>query len=118
MTRDRDDDCPPLLQPRLPAGFDRWRLSLPAGAERATSAQEWAGALVMVEQGTIEVSCVAGGRCRFVAGDVLALGWLPLKALRNPGPGVMQLVAIRRRGDRPTTVFLHLHRPRRVRSPR
>ena len=117
MTAEGSDRSTRVLRRRLSPGFERWQLSLPAGAERATSAEEWAGALVLVEEGTLEVSCLAGGRRTFVAGDQLALGWLPLKTLHNPGPGRMRLVAVRRRADRPTEPFLHLHRRRRIGSP-
>jgi len=88
-----------LLRGRLPAAFERWRVVVPPGIERPTSAAEWAGALVLIEQGVIEVDCHSGGYRRFVAGDLLALGWLPLKTIRNPTNEDAALVAVRRRGD-------------------
>lgn len=86
-----------LLRGSLPAAFERWRLMIAPGAVQETAASEWAGALVQVERGAIEVCCIAGGCRRFVAGDLLALGCLPLETVRNPGPEEAWLVAVRRR---------------------
>lgn len=99
-----------LSRPRLPPGFARWRVTLEPGAQRATTAAEWAGALVLVEHGALEVECEAGGRHRFGPGDLVALGWLPLSRLRNPGRVVTRLVAVRRRGDVPRRGFLRVLR--------
>jgi hypothetical protein len=88
-----------LLRGRLPAAFERWRVVVPPGFELPTTAAEWAGALVLIEQGAIEVDCHSGAFRRFVAGDLLALGWLPLKTIRNPTTEDAALIAVRRRGD-------------------
>lgn len=90
-----------LTRPDLPATFERWRMVLAPGAEQPTTAEEWAGALVLVERGHLEVDCHAGGRHTFAAGDLLVLGWLPLQTLRNRGEVPVRLVAVRRRGNRP-----------------
>ena len=68
-----------------------------------TKAGEWTDCLVMVESGTIEVVGEAGSRGRFEAGDLLALTWLSVCGLHNPGPEEARLVAIRplRRSDTP-----------------
>jgi hypothetical protein len=84
----------------LPSAFQRWELVLSPGAQRPTSADDWAGTLTLVRHGSLEVHCHAGGRHRFEAGDVLVLGWLPLLQLRNPGPRTLRLVALRRRDER------------------
>lgn len=83
--------------------FDRWRLAIPSGAALLTKAGEWTDCLVMVESGTIEVVGEAGSRGRFEAGDLLALTWLRVCGLHNPGPDEARLVAIRplRRSDTP-----------------
>jgi hypothetical protein len=97
-----DDELPDaLLGGSLPSAYQRWRLELAPGSERDTSAAEWAGALVLIESGTIDVGCLAGGQRTFVEGDLLALGWLPLKWMRNPGADVARLVAVRRRNVPP-----------------
>lgn len=85
----------------LPDGFDRWELSLAPGAARPSYAAEWDGCLVLVESGTLEVECAAGGRRSFPAGALLALGWLPLRTIRNPSTIPARLLAIRRRPERP-----------------
>ncbi len=86
-----------LTRRRLPAGMARWRARLLPGEERAALAGEWEGALVMVECGAIEVRCVAGARRVFGSGDVLALDWLGVRALRNVGLEEASLIAVRRR---------------------
>lgn len=97
-----------LGRPDLPPVFERFRLVLSPGERRPTRPAEWAGCLVLVERGTIEVDCDAGGMRSFAAGDLLALGWLPIRALRNPGSAEAILVAVRRRGDRTEEPFLHV----------
>ena len=97
-----------LARADLPPTFERWRTEIGAGTSRPTSAAEWAGCVVLVERGAIEVDCTAGGYRSFVAGDLLALGWLPLERIRNPGPEVARLLAVRRRGSVPQTPYLHV----------
>jgi len=111
-----DDEASPLLaalaRPDLPAHLERWRTTVAPGASRPTSAVEWAGAIVLVQRGSLEVDCTAGGTRSFSAGAVLALGWLPLTTLRNAGAVPVELLAIRRRGSRPTGAYLRILRPR------
>lgn len=76
--------------------FEAWNLSLAPGATRATTAAEWADTLVVVECGTLRVDCLAGASRTFIAGDHLALGWLPVQRLHNVGSDEMRLVAVRR----------------------
>lgn len=104
------DEAGFLTRPDLPEGFERWSLTLGSRSTRPTSAGEWAGALVRVETGTLEVDCLAGGHATFHAGDLLALGWLPIVRLRNPGREPVRLVAVRRRGDTPREAYLHVTR--------
>jgi hypothetical protein len=90
-----------LFPNRLAAGFECVRVTIPAGADRPTSADEWAGALVVVEQGAIEVLC-RGGACRsFGRGSFLSLSWLPVVCLRNAGPQVAVIAGYRRQGRVP-----------------
>lgn len=91
-----------LCRPDLPATFERWRVTLAAGDERRTDAAEWAGAFVCIEAGRVEVDCTRGGTRTFEAGDLLALGWLPLRAIRNAGPAEASILAVRRRDRRAT----------------
>jgi hypothetical protein len=77
--------------------FARRRVVLDPGASRPYEPAEWDDALVIVKRGEIDVECLAGGRMRFVAGDMLWLTGLPLRCLRNPGPEPVVLSAISRR---------------------
>src|SRR3954469_10785033 len=77
--------------------FARRRVVLAPGASRPYEAAEWDDALVIVKRGEIDVECRAGGRMRFVAGDMLWFTGLPLRALRTPGPEPAVLVAVSRR---------------------
>ena len=115
LERQDDADLVTLVtRPDLPPALDRWQVTLAPGSERETDPGEWAGALVLVAGGRLTVDCRAGGHRTFEAGDLLVLGWLPLRTLRNPGDSPVRLLAVRRRGDRPTAgllrVFRHIRR--------
>lgn len=99
-----------LARHELPARFERWRLRLPVGASRLTSAEEWAGALVLVERGRLEAECTVGGTRTFREGDLLALGWLPLRRLVSVGEEDLELLAVRRRDVGTTERYLHVVR--------
>jgi hypothetical protein len=88
-----------LVRPDLPTWFERWHTELAPQSSQPTTAEAWAGSLVLVEHGPIEVQCTEGAHRSFATGDVLALGWLPVVLLRNPGPEVARLLAVRRRGS-------------------
>lgn len=102
-----------LQRPQLPAGFERWRVELAVGQWRATDAAEWAGAMVLVEQGELQVECLAGGSRTFVEGDLLVLGWLPLRRLRNVGTADVRLLALRPLGRRPKHSLLRVMKAHR-----
>jgi hypothetical protein len=80
-----------------PDRFERRRHVLGPGVERPSDRAEWADTIVLIERGRLEVCCEAGARVIYEEGDLLPLGWLPLRALRNPGMAEMRLIAIRRR---------------------
>ena len=83
---------------RLAAGYECFRVTIPAGTDHPTSAEDWSGALVVIEQGAIEVVC-RGGACRsFGRGSFLSLSWLPIVCLRNAGPADAVIAGYRRRG--------------------
>jgi hypothetical protein len=92
-----------LARERIPLTFDRWRIAIPPGAALVTRAGEWTDCLVLVETGRIEVAGEAGSRGPFEAGDLLALTWLNVCGLHNPGPEEACLLAIRplRKRDEP-----------------
>ena len=88
----------------VPAGYERWSVRVAAGTTRATSPDEWTGALVIVERGSIEVVCDPGARRTFGRGSYLCLSWLPVVCLRNAGPEDALLAAYRRAGRGGTAV--------------
>ena len=73
------------------------RIAVPPGAELAYVAEDWAGSLVVVEEGRIELESRHGARQMFEAGSTLWLQCIPLRALRNPGGIATVLVATSRR---------------------
>ena len=105
------DEAGFLTRPDLPEGFERWEVRVPGRSRRPTTAGEWAGALVRVQSGTLEVGCLAGGHETFHAGDLLALGWLPIVELRNVGDEEVRLLAVRRCGSTPRGAYLDVDRP-------
>jgi hypothetical protein len=82
------------------AAFDVRVVELPPGGERPYDGAEWAGALVLVDRGELELDCPDGRRPRFAGGAVLWLGGLPVRALRNPGAVPAVLVAVSRAAPR------------------
>ena len=88
-----------LARTDLPAAFERRRLVLAPGVGAATGPAPWAGALVFVEQGRLEVDCAASGRRVFGPGEILVLGALPLVAVCNVGRAAVRLTIVHRRDE-------------------
>lgn len=104
MSRDEASTMRRCLARRaLSPAFERWRLVLAPGAERLTDPSEWSGSLVLVERGLLEAECTSGGTTRFPAGSLIAPGWLPVRAIRNPGTQPVSLLAVRRRVPKPSS---------------
>jgi hypothetical protein len=76
-------------------------VEIPPGGARPYDGAEWAGALVVVDRGEIELDCLDGGRPRFAGGAVLWLAGLPVRSLRNPGAVPAVIVAAYRRAAAP-----------------
>ncbi len=93
-----DLDAPSLsfLQTSPPRAFALRLVTLRAGERVTFVAAEWDDALVVVERGTIELECSAGGRRTFAAGAVMFLTGLPLTAIHNPGTVTALLTAVSR----------------------
>jgi hypothetical protein len=91
------DDRISFLGKPIPRAFVLHEVTLaPGGAHRYVEA-EWRDALVVVEQGAIELECTAGRRRRFERGAVLWLAGLPLRALHNAGSEPAVVVGVSRR---------------------
>jgi len=90
---------PTLLGRPIPESLRIVRLEIPAGGERPTDPSEWGAALVVVEEGSVEVESTSGAARTFHHGDLLCLAWLAVRTLRNRGPEVARLVAIRPPSD-------------------
>jgi quercetin dioxygenase-like cupin family protein len=82
---------------RVPPEFEVRQIALVPGQPRPYVEAEWRDALIVVERGEVEVECLSGARWRFVAGDMLCLDRLPVRALRTPGPLPALLSAVSRR---------------------
>lgn len=72
-------------------------ITIAPGDARPYVEAEWLDSLVVIEQGSIEIECLAGSHRRFGRGDLLWLVGLPLRTLRNDGSEDTVLVAISRR---------------------
>jgi hypothetical protein len=91
-----DDRAPlPLARP-VPPGFRLRTVTIDPGADRPFDPAEWAGALVQVEHGLVELEAVDGACRCFHRGHLIWLDGLPLRRLRNPGDEPAVLVAIAR----------------------
>lgn len=71
-------------------------MTIPAQATVPFVEDDWVGALVLIQQGTVDLCCSRGGRRRFVKGAVLFLNGLGLTELHNPGVEDVVLVALSR----------------------
>jgi hypothetical protein len=94
---DIDTSSLSFLQLPLPRTFDLRLVAIPAHGSRPFVPAEWAGALVVIEQGAVELECVRGGRRAFAAGAVMFLGGLPLRTIHNPGSETALLAAVSRK---------------------
>ena len=88
------DDMPVPLDPG--PGFRRREIRIAARDTMPYVAQDWDDALVVVQQGDVDLCCARGARRRFREGAVLFLQGLALQALHNPGVEDVVLVALSR----------------------
>ena len=78
-------------------------ITLAPGTSRPFDAADWAGALVILECGELELEALTGCRVRLLRGAIFWLAGLPLRCLHNPGRDAAVLIAVSRRksaGDR------------------
>jgi hypothetical protein len=90
-----------VLRGDLPPEFDARAVAIAAGRTRTYDETEWKDALVLVDEGEIELLCVGGITHRFRRGDVLWLAGLALRGLHNRGTEPALLVAVSRRRPAP-----------------
>jgi hypothetical protein len=74
--------------------FERRVLTIAPGTTRAAADADWPRAIVLVARGEIELESAGGTRRRFSSGDLIWLHGVPLRALRNRGPGDVVLVGV------------------------
>jgi hypothetical protein len=103
MTDDTDmtDDAGPisLTVGSRPANVRISMLRLEPGDAIDYRKVGWTGALVIVEQGELDIECASGVRARFAAGSVLTFDGLRLQRIRNSGDGRLVVRAISRDAD-------------------
>ena len=80
----------------LPPAFVLRMVAIAPGGRRRYDSDEWRDALVVVEQGELELECLSGCRHCFPRGGVLWLAGLPLRALHNKGCEPALLAAVSR----------------------
>jgi hypothetical protein len=85
-----------LFRPPLPEGFSRVVVRLAPGFELGLEPNHLQDAIVLVEQGGLELECRAGTCRRFGRGSMIPIARLPLARLRSVGPGPLVLVAVSR----------------------
>jgi hypothetical protein len=85
----------------LPRLFLARSVTVAAGCELPYEHGDWADAIVLVQQGEIELECLGGTRSCFGAGALLCFDSLPLRTLRNASGEPALLIAVSRfPGDR------------------
>ncbi|HKA87925.1 MAG TPA: hypothetical protein VKE22_09680 [Haliangiales bacterium] len=86
-----------FLDHHLPRDFEMRVVTLAPGCRDVLDDGEWQDALLVVEQGDIDLERDHAPRVRLHGGAVLWLWGLGLRALHNPGPVPTVLVAVQRR---------------------
>lgn len=89
-----------LFRDPLPEGFRRRVFRVPRGGELALEPDLLADAIVVVEQGELELECRAGTCRRFGRGSMIPTACPPVSRLRSVGPGPLVLVAVWRARQR------------------
>jgi hypothetical protein len=85
------------------ARFDLHRVTIASGCELLYVRSDWADAVVVLEEGELELECRGGTRARFRSGAVLVFDALPLRTLRNAGRVPVLLIGVSRRADSDAT---------------
>lgn len=88
-----------LATSALPRGFTRQTHILRPGHPVPYQASTWAGALVLITTGQLELVLRDGSGAVFNQHSILTLDGLNLSALRSVGPAPTVLITITRSGD-------------------
>jgi hypothetical protein len=94
-----------LFRAPLPAGFSRRVFEVASGLELALEPGGLTDAIVVVEQGELELECRAGTCRRFAPGSMIAVARLPVSHLKSVGPVPLVLIAVSRARLRATDEF-------------
>ena len=94
---DADEFPVSFLGRAAPAGMDLRMVSIPAHTQLVCEPVEWAGALVVVEAGELELECRGGTSGCFAAGSVLFFDGLGLHAVRNSSHETALVCVVTRR---------------------
>jgi hypothetical protein len=91
-----ESDGDALFRDPLPEGFSRQVFHAAPGLELSLEAGGLPDAIVVVEEGELELVCKAGARRRFGPGSMIPIARLPIAHLRSVGPRPLRLVAVSR----------------------
>ena len=80
----------------LPQGFTRRVVRLAAGHDLGLELCGLPDAIVIVEDGELEIECRAGGRRRFGPGSMLPISRVPVVHARNVGAAPLTLLFVSR----------------------
>jgi len=95
MTAD-ESACDALLHGPLPEGFSRCVLRVAPGLALDMGWFRLPDAILVVEQGGLEIECRAGTCRRFGHGSMIPIARLPVAGLRSVGPSPLVLVVVSR----------------------
>lgn len=84
----------------VPDVFEHRVVTIPAGSARAYDEHEWRDAIVVVEQGEIELEALDGERHRFGRGALIWLDGVAVRSIRSGPAEPVVLVAVARRAAR------------------
>jgi hypothetical protein len=104
MSTQESDDA--LFRDPLPAGFSRRVLQVASGLELDVDATGIPDAIVLVEEGELELECRPGTRRRFTRGSMLPIARLQPIRIRSVGRCPLVLVAVSRADATATDEFL------------
>jgi hypothetical protein len=103
-TKETEGDA--LFRDPLPKGFSRRVLRIAPGFKVSPEPGCLHDAIVVVEEGELEVECRSGSRRRFGRGSMIAIARFPIAGLRSVGAGPLVLLAVSRASLSATDEFL------------